>query len=514
MGCHTGETRPDHLGAGPAFRDWAQALASRTAVYVGQTGYGLGGRHTYDLSEPLVGGFGELVLRRDASGHSPLTAGQALAVSKHRQLATDGVPGVYLSKALQEATFFGLPMYQVGATSSPADSVAAGFGSLDGSSAPTLQTDPATGARYSDVQTTPTYDTVITPEGRYLNARGHQPQMTHRRPVLPKSSKRVTSSGFAARGVTLEGYATADQTDFDPLIAKPLLSAGQAVSQPGSEQRDVEFPAVPAKIVSTGGQDTLVTMLGSFSGRKLEAGHVIGRHRRVTNATWRVWYSNDADVTAPSWTTFDVATQGSSATITARVSDDSGPQHVADVSALYLDESQTWKLVRLVRDADDPEVFAKTFAFQGPGIEVIGQVRDGSGNTRFLTNKGGDFAGTDLPSTGSPLYDFDGPYSPYLGKTIQAGSTIPIKFGLSLDGVPVVDPGAVSGIASYPVDCVTRIAGAGAEARQEDLAGLTVHDLMYHYNWQTPSAYRGGCAVLDIALDDGSSHPAFFRFKT
>ncbi|HVL82445.1 MAG TPA: PxKF domain-containing protein [Actinomycetota bacterium] len=514
MGCHTGELRPDHLSPGAAGRDWAQTLARRASVFVGQTGYGLGGRHTYDLSEPIVGGFADLLLTKRTDGTTAMTAGQALAVSKLREMAANGVPGVYHAKASQQATLFGLPMYQVGTGSVPAASVGAGFGAT-GDPAPTLGTDPATGLTFTDVSVTPTHETVATAEGQYLRVAGHAPQVTHHRPVLPRFSRRVTAPGVSARGVTIESYASVDQGPWNPVIAKPLTAAGNGVQQPGSEFSGIEFPGVPARVDHRAGQDTLVAITGAFSGRGHDSsGQVVGRHRRVTSGTWRVWYSNSSDVTPPSWTSFKVTTAGSQAQIAAVVDDNGGPANVARVSALVLDASGLWRHVVLARDAGDPRRFAAQVSYQGPGLEVMGQVLDRAGNSRILSNKGGDFAGLDLPSFGGPRYAVDGPYSPYLGKTVQAGSTVPVKFGISENGVPVVRLSAVSGISSYRVDCATAAPAAGATSVAEDMAGLSVgRDQTYHYNWQTRAQHAGGCTVLAISLDDGSVHPVLFRFK-
>ena len=52
-----------------------------------------------------------------------MTAGQALMLAKQSAFAQVGVTDVYWTKASAEATFYGLPMYRVGADGGEGDSV-------------------------------------------------------------------------------------------------------------------------------------------------------------------------------------------------------------------------------------------------------------------------------------------------------------------------------------------------------------------------------------------------------
>ena len=72
------------------------------------TGYGLGEKHVLAYSARLLAGFAEDGL----DGTSSL--GQGLVRAK-QDFVRLGVPSVYDVKALHEATFYGLPMYRLGA---------------------------------------------------------------------------------------------------------------------------------------------------------------------------------------------------------------------------------------------------------------------------------------------------------------------------------------------------------------------------------------------------------------
>ena len=112
MGCHSGLNAPDSYG-GTRRGDWAQTFAERgTAVFVGNTGYGYGDFKTVALSERLMKLFAQ-----NLDGN--LDVGRALLEAKRDYYLSAGNYQGYDEKVLQEAVFYGLPMYQVG-TAPPA----------------------------------------------------------------------------------------------------------------------------------------------------------------------------------------------------------------------------------------------------------------------------------------------------------------------------------------------------------------------------------------------------------
>ena len=113
MGCHAGLVRAGRLhhrhdAAPRALRgDWSQTLsAAGVSVYVANTGYGIGDTSSVAYSERLMALFSKLL---DGS----LTAGQALTYAKQAYYGSLGAVGVYDTKILQQAAFYGLPFWRI-----------------------------------------------------------------------------------------------------------------------------------------------------------------------------------------------------------------------------------------------------------------------------------------------------------------------------------------------------------------------------------------------------------------
>src|SRR3954452_788814 len=113
MGCHGGLELPDSL-AGAMGRsvsqtgDWTQLMAQQGAVWIANTGYGYGDTDVNALSEQLM------TLLADQLDRST-TIGDALRVAKQRYRAGLSVLSAYDEKVMQEATFYGFPMWSLGA---------------------------------------------------------------------------------------------------------------------------------------------------------------------------------------------------------------------------------------------------------------------------------------------------------------------------------------------------------------------------------------------------------------
>ena len=95
--------------------------------------------------------------------------------------------------------------------------------------------------------------------------------------------------------------------------------------------------------------------------------------------------------------------------------------------------------------------------------------------------------------------------------TGQAGKTVPVKWQLrDASGAYVSRLSAVRSVTYQPVSCSTwagnptdgieTYASGGTQLRYDAAAN------QYVYNWKTPSS--AGCYLLQVALDDGSVHPA------
>jgi hypothetical protein len=115
-------------------------------------------------------------------------------------------------------------------------------------------------------------------------------------------------------------------------------------------------------------------------------------------------------------------------------------------------------------------------------------------------------------------YDLDGFYKPVdMDKTniVKAGSTVPLKFRVSLNGVEQTDTAVVESITMTPVSCTTGTASGAAK----DIADTGGTSLRYDpkagqftQNWQTPKS-AGACYTVTMTTIDGGSISADFQLK-
>jgi hypothetical protein len=161
-------------------------------------------------------------------------------------------------------------------------------------------------------------------------------------------------------------------------------------------------------------------------------------------------------------------------------------------------------------------------------IRVCGDTVSETGET-FLVNLSNAIKATISDSQGvgtianddSVTYNFEGFFAPVdnppIVNTAKAGSAVPINWRLTTSaGAPVSDPNNVLGLFSYEVNCGTT---DGLEAPVETVAsgssGLQYKgDGNWQINWKTLANYpRGSCRLLELRLNDGTSHYANFKFK-
>jgi hypothetical protein len=120
------------------------------------------------------------------------------------------------------------------------------------------------------------------------------------------------------------------------------------------------------------------------------------------------------------------------------------------------------------------------------------------------------------PSGG--LYTFEGFFSPIdnlLLNTASAGSGIPVRYRITLNGVPVSDPNSFVALTSRVVNCstLTGIAVDDIETYSGTSGLIYSGDGNWHYNWKTPKNYGGQCRIMTLTLNDGSTHDADFKFR-
>jgi Tol biopolymer transport system component len=96
---------------------------------------------------------------------------------------------------------------------------------------------------------------------------------------------------------------------------------------------------------------------------------------------------------------------------------------------------------------------------------------------------------------------------------VKAGQTVPVKFSLGGDlGLAILADGSPSTI---PATCSTFAPQTGPGEPLAAPASLSYDPRadQYQFQFRTERAWRGTCRILNIRLNDGSAHQAWFQFK-
>ena len=111
QGCHSGYNLVDIDGIPQVSDtlDWAQAFAQKGATLIAGTGYQYGDSDLVAYSEAIYANFSKQLL----AGTGPVSVGDALVAAKKAYLAATPTLGSLDTKALLEASVFGLPMLSV-----------------------------------------------------------------------------------------------------------------------------------------------------------------------------------------------------------------------------------------------------------------------------------------------------------------------------------------------------------------------------------------------------------------
>ena len=126
-----------------------------------------------------------------------------------------------------------------------------------------------------------------------------------------------------------------------------------------------------------------------------------------------------------------------------------------------------------------------------------------------------------LPATATATIQVSWPFTGFLSpvdnlptlNTVNAGATIPVKFGLGGNrGLAIMAPGfpgatKITCDSTLPVDAIEETSTANSGLTYDPGANL------YTYNWKTPKSYAGSCYELNVKLIDGTSHKSRFKFK-
>ena len=226
--------------------DWAQGVASRGGVLAANTGFGYGDSEAVAYSERLMADFA-------ANLDGQMTVGQALMFAK--QSSVHLPMAVVDAKVMQEATFYGLPMYRLGAGGLSAPAVL-----------PTAPTTGTTESATGHCRPRPSREPEHSLRSPAAAARGtacrqgsspvQAPLAIPGRPLQPETSDSYAkpTNGQVAHGVVVEGLTTRGHLD------------GRLV-QPGLLHRHTGLEQQPARAADRG------SVLPRDAGQRRRAGH-------------------------------------------------------------------------------------------------------------------------------------------------------------------------------------------------------------------------------------------------
>jgi len=391
LGCHSGLNVPPDNAAGPL--DLAQAFAQKQANYVANTGYGWGLRGNIGLSEKLMRLYTE-ELRRDEH----VSMGQALVAAKRRYYHEDQNFTGYDEKILEEAVFYGLPMYRLN-TGSAFEPIDDPFPSVDIISSPpdALGDEDVVSGTVSirligTLGPSEVMSRVVTADGVYYLLDGH----THAapdQPAQPLLYADVTATGLSAHSVVfLEGdYETL--SDFDPVIVSPVNDYLTQTVEAAFDEAGW-YPPVPVRLQSQGQETTLVVQMGQYDSSSQQA-------RLYSAMQLDLYYSLSTDQAPPQVTVVDGLYSRVTGQVNVKV-DATDPAGIRRVLVTYTQGDGRWDSVEARFNAGMHKWMG---SFPGDGNpRYFVQIVDGAGNVAQADNKGLYFAPAVDPTLSHTVY--------------------------------------------------------------------------------------------------------------
>lgn len=440
MGCHSGLSVSD-IAVGLASSDWAQGLGARGASLVGNTGYGYGDTETVALSERLMAGFAQEL------GRAP-TIGEALARAKRGYFADtpSSAMSPYDEKVLQQATFYGLPMYRVAGAgpAPPPGSVTSGAFDVN------LGNPVAGTSRFAQ---------RVTTRGRFYSVDGLTASVQNR-PIQPKTTLDATRTDAVAHGAMITGLASIDLGAFDPVYFRPAVDL--SLVEPEVSADDAVFPAAIQSVTPPVSSDDplqrLVLVPGQF--RDPVPGTGIGTQRLFTRIAGTVLYS------APGGTDF-AAPRIVSATSAARVitvtTDDSAQRALVLYRPRLGTGEIVWSTLELANTGTSGGLITWSAALPADAPAVVQffvQAPDAAGNVAVSTNKGEGYSAGVAAESAVRLTLSPAPASANTWVSGSVAATLTSLQGLALeisvDGAPFI---AYSGPVTVSGDGVHTITG-------------------------------------------------------
>ena len=457
MGCHSGLSVSD-VSIGVQL-DWAQAITGRTqgGLYAANTGYGYGDDTSVALGEKLVDLYAQAL-------DGNVTVGRALMIAKQQYAASVEILNPYDEKVLQESVFYGLPLYNLGASAAGASTAtAAAAAATSPTSDVTIGgTDPRTGLAVAPVDLALTlpgagtgpraFHRNDTAHGSYFDVNGETIQVQYR-PIQPMTTLDVTQADPGtgaltrkAHGLLITDLTSVDLGGFTPDYFLPKLDRA-AHEQLLSPVGDAVFPSTLSKVTTaigaTGTRQQALVTAGQFRDPDANGD---GTQRFFSHVGGVVEYSSptDTDFTAP--TILRSAGEIVNGTVGFTIVTDSSARRL-----VVLFKSQgtngAWQQVDLT---PTPQPDGTTQWWGGAPaasaqVEFAVEAVDASGNVALSNNKVSNFLANKLVNSGALAVVLTAPGGVtqnngwFSGQPVSASVTAPpgATVQYSLDAAPV-----------------------------------------------------------------------------
>jgi hypothetical protein len=386
IGCHAGLSVPDIYIADPTqaeqaeLLDWPQAeMHNGAASYAGNTGYGLGDTDTIAYSERM-----NLLFAQNLGPN--MTLGEAMSFAKQAYLASVGTPSVYDAKAIEEDTYYGLPMWRIGPNGKQAPIA------LPTSSNPA----PALATTSQDTQINDfALVTSTTGRGNYFTVGSQPPQVTPQQPIEPLTAVPLPprTDGLVAHGAIIEQLTSSDVLSFNPDYDTPVADSASFNPEPPVTASffPSDLQSVSGSVTPTGRQDTLDLVAGQFfSGAN---GNGSGVQRLYSDIKTTAFYSNANNYTPPSIAGVSATIDGSAVRFVVTTAATNVTRGVVLMLVSGGTSSQIWQHVELVNVGNGQWVGTATVP-AGTGLvgQYFAQLADSNGNVAVSSNKGQDFS--------------------------------------------------------------------------------------------------------------------------
>ncbi len=382
IGCHYGLNVPDGDVTGTRTSpDIPQALASKGAYWVGNTGYGYGMDDAIEASESLMLEFA----RELGQPPRPVAAGKAFVRAKQNYLGklSSGGLTVFHEKAMIESVFYGLPMYHVYVPSDTKESPASTY---------TWGEWEAAGGGLNSITVTAQFTT--TPNdvdcGDFFDI-GGVVQGLPGRPVQPSTSGSFSSTQVP-HGAMLVGGEFTDTQGFDPCVTY-FQTPTHRLESAATLDFDAPgwFPIKPFAVNRFGDEYRLVIVGGQFNGD----GDV---ERLYSELTFVVFNSSSDDYVPPAIWEIRAERVGDTWEFEIWVTDDLEGTGVYTVAVTY--EGDSWDTMWL-EDPDADDHWTGTLNGDEDGeLVFFVQAADRAGNATLVTNGGNFFM---LSAQGTPV---------------------------------------------------------------------------------------------------------------